>query len=61
MADAGFWILNSLWERSKSQNWPAKPWPDQTFWQWNGLFSRDFAEKTIHFVHDIKDLTDVDG
>ena len=31
---------------SKSQNWPAGPWPDQTFWQWNRLFPRGFAEKT---------------
>ena len=61
MVDAVFWIFNSLRALSKSQNWPAKRWPDQTFWQWNGLFSRDFAENTIYFVHDIKDLSDVDG
>ena len=30
---------------SKSQNWPARPWPNQTFWQWNMLFPRGFAEK----------------
>ena len=30
---------------SKSQNWPAGLWLDQSFWQWNRLFSRVFAEK----------------
>ena len=29
---------------SKSQNWPAGSWPDQTFWQ-NRLFPRGFAEQ----------------
>ena len=30
---------------SKSQNWLAGPWLDQTFWQWKRLFPRGFAEK----------------
>ena len=30
---------------SKSQNWPAEPWLDQSFWQSNRLFPRVFAEK----------------
>ena len=30
---------------SKSQNWPAGPWPDRTFWRWNRLFLRGLAEK----------------
>ena len=38
---------------SNSQNWPARPWPDQTFWQWNRLFSRGFTEKQSPFVHHI--------
>ena len=30
---------------SKSQSWPAGPWSDQTFWQWNRLLLWDFTEK----------------
>ena len=30
---------------SKIQNWPAGPWPDRSFWQWNTLFPRVLDEK----------------
>ena len=30
---------------SKKQNWPARPWPNQSFWNWNRLSPRVFAEK----------------
>ena len=32
---------------SQSQNWPAGPWPDQSFWQKNKLFTRVFAENHL--------------
>ena len=40
-------LFNSipLMTLSKSQNWPVGPWPDKTFWQWNRLSPRRFAEK----------------
>ena len=37
--------LFSLRVLSTSQNWPAGPWPDQSFCKWNRLFPRVFAEK----------------
>ena len=38
-------IVQTLRALSKSQNWPAGLWSHQTFWQWNRLFPRGFAEK----------------
>ena len=38
---------------SKSQNWPAGPQPDQSFWQWKILFSRCFCWKAISLIHAI--------
>ena len=38
-------LEHTLRALSNSQNWPARPWPDQTFWQWNRFFPRGFAEK----------------
>ena len=38
-------FLLSIRALSKSQNWPAEPWSDPTFWQWNRLFPRGFVEK----------------
>ena len=35
----------SLRALSKSQNWPAGPWPHQSFWHSNELFQRVFAKK----------------
>ena len=32
---------------SKSQNWLAGLWLDQSFWQWNGLFLRVLAENHL--------------
>ena len=37
-------ITTALRVHSKSQNWPAGPWPDQSFRQWNRLFPRVLAE-----------------
>ena len=39
------WRHPALTALSISQNWPAGPWPDQAFWQWNRRFPRGFAEK----------------
>ena len=36
---------NCLRALSKSQNWPAGPWPDQSFWRWNRLFATVFLLK----------------
>ena len=38
---------------SKSQNWPAGPQPDQSFWQWKILFSKCFCWNAISFIHAI--------
>ena len=38
-------IPSKLTALSISQNWPAGPWPDPAFWQWNRRFPRGFAEK----------------
>ena len=41
------WVIGwSLRVLFKSRNWPAVPWLEQSFWQWNRLFPRDFAEKS---------------
>ena len=34
-----------VWFSELGLNWPAGPLLDQSFWQWNRLFSRAFAEK----------------
>ena len=34
-----------VWFSKLGLNWPAGPFLDQSFWQWNRLFSRAFAEK----------------
>ena len=40
--------LPKLGPLSISPNWPARPWPDQSFWQWISLFPRVFrAEKPL--------------
>ena len=40
--------LPKLRPLSISPNWPARPWPDQSFWQWISLFPRVFrAEKPL--------------
>ena len=31
----------------QGQNWPARPWPDQSFWQPSRLFRRVFAAKPV--------------
>ena len=38
--------ISNLRALSKSQNRPAGPWPDQSFWQSDKLFPRVFAEKS---------------
>ena len=45
------WTLRAL---SKSQNWAAGPWPDQTSCQWNRLnFQEVLLKVTISFVHNV--------
>ena len=36
---------------SKSQNWSAGPWPNQSFCQRNKLYPRDFAGKQLLRVY----------
>ena len=38
-------LLATVRALSKSQNWPAGPWPHRSFWKWNRLFPWVFDEK----------------
>ena len=44
------WVLD-LRALSKGQNCAARPWPDQSFWQWKRLFPRVFAENHLLRVY----------